>query len=123
MKQGADKANDCYLERFNTIVTTAEMVGEKNLFYSSKLAKKEFHVTTETEVAMAEEQSKAILLLKNGDSKRYKDLKEDLKMGTYLSRDEYPTTIASMYELMVKTSGGLDPRSTEQQHQSKLWQH
>ena len=36
MKQGADKSNDVYLERFNMTVCTAEMVGGKNLFYSKK---------------------------------------------------------------------------------------
>mgnify|MGYP003321331007 CR=1 FL=1 len=88
------------------------------MFYSSKLAKKEIHLATETEITSAEEQSKAILLLKNADNKRYKDLKDDLKMVTYLSMDEYPTTIASMYELMVKTYGGLDPRSTNRSRNS-----
>ena len=112
MKQGADESNDAYLERFNMIVCTAEMVGGKNLFYSEKIAKKDLHAASQSDITAAEEQSKAILLLKNADDKRYRVLKDDLKMGTYLSRDEYPITTASMYELMVKTSGGLDPRST-----------
>ena len=30
MKQGADKANNCYLERFNMTIYTAEMVEGKN---------------------------------------------------------------------------------------------
>ena len=44
-------------------------------------------------------------------------------MGTYQSRDEYPTTIASTYELMVKTSGGLDPRATNRNRNNNMNQN
>ena len=91
------------------------MVGGKNLFYSPKLAKKDIYLATKEEVSAAEEQSKTILLLKNADDKTYKDLKDDLKMGTYLFRNEYPTTIPSIYELMVKSNGGLNPRQANNQ--------
>ena len=59
-------------------ICTAEMVGGKNLFYSEKIAKKEIHTASQSEITAAEEQSKAILLLKNADDKRYRVLKDEL---------------------------------------------
>ena len=54
MKQGADKSNDGYLERFNMVVCTAEMVGGKNLFYSKKIAKKDLHAASQSDNTAAE---------------------------------------------------------------------
>ena len=46
----------------------------------------------------------ATLLLKSADEKCYGGLSKSLKEGFFLARDEYPISIASMYELMVKYS-------------------
>ena len=46
----------------------------------------------------------AILLLKNAVEQRYGGLSKSLKEESFLARDEYPISIASMYELMVKYS-------------------
>ena len=66
-----------------------------------------YHEATTTEINDQEEMHKAILLLMNLDMGRYKKLSTNLQDGTYLSRDEYPTTIASMYELMIKHSRSI----------------
>ena len=66
-----------------------------------------YHEATTTEINDQEEMHKAILFLMNSDVGKYKELLTSLQDGTYLSRDEYPTTIASMYELMIKTSRSL----------------
>ena len=59
---------------------------------------------TDDEIKAEEDKMQAILLLKNADEKRYGGLSKSLKEGSFLARDEYPISIASMYELMVKYS-------------------
>ena len=54
-----------------------------------------------------EERSKAILLLKLSGEGRYGALSSSLKEGTFLDREEYPTAVATMYELMTKHSGAI----------------
>ena len=56
------------------------------------------------EIKAEEDKIQAILLLKNADEKRYGELSKSLKEGSFLARDEYPISIAFMYELMVKCS-------------------
>ena len=45
---------------------------------------------------------KAVLMLKNSDYKRYGALSNRLREGVTLVRNECPTTVADMYELMVQ---------------------
>ena len=59
---------------------------------------------TDDEIKTEEDKMQAILLLKKSDEKRYGGLLKSLKEGSFLARDEYPISIASMYELMVKYS-------------------
>ena len=60
-----------------------------------------------------EERSKAILLLKLADEGRYGALSNSLKEGTFLGRDEYPTTVATMYELITKHSGPISGQRSQ----------
>ena len=57
---------------------------------------------TDDKIKADEDKMQAILLLKNADEKRYGGLSKSLKEGSFLARDEYPISIVSMYELMVK---------------------
>ena len=59
---------------------------------------------TDDEIKIEEDKMQAILLLKNAVEKRYGGLSKSLNEGSFLKRDESPTTIASMYELIVKYS-------------------
>ena len=43
----------------------------------------------------------AVLLLSNADPTRYDELISSLKRGANLGHDEYPTSVAEMYKLMV----------------------
>ena len=56
------------------------------------------------EIKAKEDKIQAILLLKNVDEKRHGGLSKSLNEGNFLARDEYPISIAFMYELMVKYS-------------------
>ena len=56
---------------------------------------------TDQEINDEEEASMALLLLKNSDPKRYSSISKKLREGTFLSRDEYPVTVSTMYELMT----------------------
>ena len=59
------------------------------------------------DIEKEEERLKAVLLLKLADEGRYRSLSNSLKEGTFLDRDEYTTTVASMYEPMTKHSGAI----------------
>ena len=56
------------------------------------------------EIEAEDDKMQVILLLNNTDEKRYGGLSKSLKKGSFLARDEYPISIASMYELLVKYS-------------------
>ena len=45
--------------------------------------------------------------LQRADVTRYRDLIEELKKGVYKGRDEYPRTLSSAYELLIRTSDQL----------------
>ena len=59
---------------------------------------------TDDEIKIEEDKMQAILLLKNADEKRNGGISKSMKEGSFLARDEYSITIASMYELMVNYS-------------------
>ena len=107
MRQGNNESNDRYLERFKANVLATELTYGSHVFYSPELSGKERHLSTHQEITLQEEKSKAVLLLMNSDMGRYQKLATSLEDATYLSRDEYPTTTAAMYELMIKHTRSL----------------
>ena len=104
MKQGETEANDNYLERFKPNIMTIELTGGKDFFCSKRIMTKDNDEPTDDEIKAGEDKMQAILLLKNADEKRYGGLSKSLKEGSFLARDEYPISIAFMYELMVNYS-------------------
>ncbi len=110
MKQGAQETNDHYLARFKTNVNAVELAGGAHLFFSPELAGADDTITDEEKDSEID-QSKAILLLKCADDVRYGDLSDKLREGTYLDRDEYPRSIAMMYDLMTKVNASSHMRS------------
>ena len=102
MKQGQDESNSEYLERFRSIVNSAELAQASNVFCSPALMEvAQDGKPTDQDINDEEEASMAILLLKNSDPKRYSSLSKKLREGTFLSRDEYPVTVSTMYEFMT----------------------
>ena len=102
MRQGPNESNDTYVECFENNAMTVGMVQGGHLFYSPGIVGKEKDKAGAQEIYTAREASLAVLLLRNSDPKRYGGLISRLKEGANLGRDEYPTSVASMYELMVK---------------------
>ena len=92
IKQGETESNDCYLGRFKVNVMAAELTHGGHVFSPKFKGRKKQSNTP----------------LKNEDSKRYGALASDLKEVYYLSRDECPTTMANMYQLMINYNRKLD---------------
>ena len=107
MRQGLQESNDHYLARFKANVTAVKLTGGDHVFFSPKLAEVERNEMHPDDIEKEEERSKAVLLLKLADEGRFGSLSNSLKEGTFLDRDEYPTTVATMYELMTKHSGAI----------------
>ena len=101
MKQDETEVNDNYLERFKSNILTVELTGDKDFFCSKVIMTKGNDDPTDDEIKTEENKMQAILLLNNADENRYGGLLKSLKEGSFLARDEYSITIASMYELMV----------------------
>ena len=107
MRQGPSKLDDAYVERFKNNVATLEMVQGSNLFYSSGIVRKLYYKATNQEIYNAKEANLAVLMLINADPNRYGELVSNLKKGANLGRDEYPKSVAAMYELMTKYTRDL----------------
>ena len=107
MRQGQTEPDDSYVERFKNNVATVEMVQGSNLFYSPGIVGKSYSLATKQDIYNAKEANLAALMLINADPGRYRDLASNLKKGANLGRDEYPKSIARMYELMTKYTRDL----------------
>ena len=103
MKQGSQEANDNYLARFKTNVAAVELTGGKHIFASPIISGLPVHEMTPEELDKEVDKSKAIIFLKCADESRFGALSKRLREATYLDRDEYPTTLSTMYELMTKS--------------------
>ena len=102
MKQGPNESNEYYMDRFKANITAIELTKGSHIFYSPDLTSVERTDATPVNIQAEEERNKAILLLRNADDTRYKGLVVELRKSALLERDEYPTSIANMYEVMVK---------------------
>ena len=102
MKQGPHESNEHYLDRFKANITAVELTKDNHIFYSPGLTGIEKSRAKPENIIKEEQRNKALLLLRNSDENRYKGLAEELRKSTILDRDEYPTTLANMYEVMAK---------------------
>ena len=59
---------------------------------------------SEKEMTSEEEKFSAIHLLQTSDTVRYRNLNKELQNGSYVGKDNYPTTSRGAYELMVRRS-------------------
>ena len=103
MKQSEAEPNDRYLERFKSNVNTIELAHGEYIFCPTSFVKPvDPDNITAAEKKIECEKMKAALLLRNSDHKRYGALSLRLREGVTLGRNEYPETLSSMYELMVR---------------------
>ena len=103
MKQGSQESNDNYLVRFKTNVAAIELTGGKHIFASLTISGIPIEEISSQEFDEEVDKSKAIIFLKCADEGRFSALSKRLKEATYLDRDKYPTSLATMYELMTKS--------------------
>ena len=104
MKQGQSESDDDYLKRFNSRVKNLELAGGAHIFCSPKTLGKDISLASPEEIEAESKRFRAICFLLRSDEYRYKELLVDLKKGAYRGRDEYPTTVSGVYELMILTS-------------------
>ena len=100
MKQGSQESNDNYLSRFKTNIAAVELTGGKHIFASSIICGISVHEMSAEKLNEEIDKSKAIIFLKCADEGRCGALSKRLREATYLYRDEYPTTLSTMYELI-----------------------
>ena len=105
MRQQSSESNDHYVERFNANVQTLNLAKGGHFFCSRALVQCEDDDITETEKYNEEQKLKAAILLKRSDEGRYKKLLGYLKDRAHLGRDEYPTSVASTFDLLNRMSG------------------
>lgn len=104
MRQGATESDDDFLTRFNARAESLELAGGGHIFCSPDILKKAIeHVTTE-EIKEEKERFKAICFLARADETQYGSLMDDLKQSVIRGHDEYPTTLAGAYDLLVCTT-------------------
>ena len=85
-----------------------ELTGGEHIFLSSVIfAAGDIRTLNDEEISDEQERPKAIILSRCADESRYGKLLQNLKEAAYVDRDEYPTSIATMYELITKTNGSL----------------
>ena len=119
MRQGSQESNDHFLAQFKANVTAVKLTGGDHVFFSPQLAEGEKDEMHQDNIEKEEERSKAVLLLKLADEGRYGTLSNILKEGTFLDRDEYPTTVATIYELMTKHSGAITGQRQQTNNNSR----
>ena len=107
MKQDSQESNNNYLARFKTNVAAVELTGGKYIFASLIISGLPIEEMTTEELDEEIDKSKAIILLKCADESRFNPLAKRLKEATYLDQDEYPTSLATMYELMTKSYSNI----------------
>lgn len=62
---------------------------------------------------MKKERFKAVCFILRADENRYKSILKDLKSSAYRGRDEYPTTLTSAFDLLVRESENFEKKSTQ----------
>ena len=107
MKQGTHETNDHFLDRFQSNITALELAGGAHLFVSPTITGNKVESMSDAEILKEADKSQATLLLSCSDDGRFGDLVESLNAGMLRGRDEYPETMANMYQLMIKHANPL----------------
>lgn len=101
MNQGELEANDSYLDRFKSAVSTVEFSQGANVFCSINVMDKADDDPTAEEKSVEAQRFKAMSLLKNTDDKRFVELGSRRRESATLGWNEYFRNFPDIYELMV----------------------
>ena len=107
MKHGGQESNDHYIDHFKSNITALDLAGDGHIFVYPTISGKDVSSMSTHEITEESDKSKAILLLQCSDDARFGDLADSLNAGTLRDRDEYPQSLAAMYELMIKYLSSL----------------
>ena len=115
-RQGQLESDDDYLNKFNSRLENMILAGCGHLFCSSQILGKDMVSCTKMEINTEKERFKAKCFILRADEIRYGDHSEDLRKEVYRGRDEYPTTVPDVYELLLRKSQqiGYNQRQTVQ---------
>jgi len=112
LKQGEAESNDRFLGMFKSTVNTVEIAQGKSIFcIKPMMIATDKNAPTKEEILAEEQKSKAIMLLESADKKRYGFLTARLEESASLGRNQYPTSVSSMYEVMMKQKQHRSGRS------------
>ena len=111
-KQGNQESNDNYLARFKTNIAAVELTGVKHVFPSPTISGMTIQEMTQQDLEEEMGKSKAIILLKCVDNNRFSALSKRLRDAMYLDHDKYPISIATMYDLMIKSCGSIQANNS-----------
>ncbi len=109
MRQGETESNDDYLERFKSNAETVKLTGGKSYFGSGTLMNT--LTPTDDELAESDEKFRAMCLVQRADDNRFGSLIKRLKASMDVGRNEYPTTVADAYDLLVRTANDVASRN------------
>jgi len=87
---------------------TLKIAGGEYILASEQMMGKDIKTATDKEVQTEKEHFKAICFILRADEGRFKKLLDDLKSSANRGRDEYPTTLTSALDLLVRESGEYD---------------
>ena len=111
LQQGPTESNDSFRKRVDSAALTLGLAGGSHVLCSPDLivTEDESNVTAK-EIEIEVEKVKAMVMLLKSDPARYGTLHEDLCQSVYRGRDEFPTTVTSVYDLLQHTSGKVGAR-------------
>ena len=120
MKQGQQESDDSFLKRTKAMVETLKLAGGGHILYSPQLSTAlSPHSPSEDEKREEVDRMCAVHLLQAADPHRYRSLNEELLHASYVGRNEYPTTPANAYELLVRRSGRFHGLSHNAHHRER----
>eukprot|EP00591_Stephanopyxis_turris_P014741 CAMPEP_0195535818 /NCGR_PEP_ID=MMETSP0794_2-20130614/44994_1 /TAXON_ID=515487 /ORGANISM="Stephanopyxis turris, Strain CCMP 815" /LENGTH=341 /DNA_ID=CAMNT_0040669067 /DNA_START=481 /DNA_END=1503 /DNA_ORIENTATION=+ len=127
VRQGRNESEDSWYKRFKAECNTLESANLSYIFYNRHTAG---HAVANVnpmanEIAEETEKCRAMFFLQFSNMQRYPDLMEFLKNSEMLNNDQYPTTLVTVYGLLLQYrnntrdtgNGGNNHRRNGRQHQ------
>ena len=103
IKQGQYESTDAFFTRFNSTYQTLEFAGGADSLFSNDLFESTgVPADDKVEEKACVERVKAMCLIQRSDLNRYSELVTELKNASYVGNDEYPTTTADAYDLLLR---------------------
>ena len=102
IRQYPDKETDAYLSRFKSVSESLVLAGGENIFVSEKIMKTQMKDATKEKIENESNTFKSICYMSRSDESRCKTLLYDLESSSYRGRDEYPTTLTTIYDLLTR---------------------